>query len=218
MDYTTLITSEHANKPKFMALVSALTGALDDVASLIASIPDAFDVDKAIGAQLDIVGQWVGIGRYISEPIQGVYFTWGDTANSGTTGWKAGSWRGGQITQSGGIEALPDDAYRILIKAKIATNNWDGSIPAAYAALYAGFGSIGAQFVIQDNQDMTIEIGVAGATLSALERALLTGGYLPLKPVGVRISKINFLNTPAPFFGWDSDTSSISGWDIGAFS
>ena len=62
-NYTALITSEHADKPKFMAMVEAVAQCFVDQQNLLLSVPTAFDLDDAVGVQLDAVGLWVGIGR-----------------------------------------------------------------------------------------------------------------------------------------------------------
>lgn len=45
---------------------------------------------------------------------------------------------------------------------------------------------------------MSVDIGVAGTPPSALFLALLTGGYIPLKPEGVRISYYVIPRTRGP--------------------
>src|SRR5690348_17170401 len=88
-DYTGLITSEHADKPKFMAMVAAVAQCAVDQMTLLQSMPTAFDLDAAVGVQLDAVGIWVGLNRNIAVPIDNVYFSW-DTAG---VGWDQGVWK-----------------------------------------------------------------------------------------------------------------------------
>jgi len=68
-DYLKLITSEHNQKPNFMALVSLLAQAGVDQQNLLASFSDLFDVDEAVGDQLDKIGQWVGVSRNLKQAI-----------------------------------------------------------------------------------------------------------------------------------------------------
>ena len=57
-DYTDLITSEYQQQPDFVALVAALTNSSINADSFDSIYP-SFDLDDAVGAQLDVVGQWV---------------------------------------------------------------------------------------------------------------------------------------------------------------
>lgn len=206
-----LVTSEHSDKPKFMATLAASTGPLAVAYSATIAVGSAYDVDTAVGVQLDRIGEWAGRSRYIATPLTNVYFTWDADA---VTGWDAGSWLGPYDSETG-LTALPDDAYRILLKAKIAANRWDGSIPGAYAVWEQAFASVGSTIAIQDNQDMTMDLVLMGPTPSTITRALILGGYIPLKPEGVRISKYYISYDANPVFAWDADQGSMRGWDAG---
>lgn len=212
--YSLLITSEHRDKPLFMAVVKALAQGPVDIQAIEAAFPTDYDLDVAAGVQLDAVGKWVGISRNLQVQLANVYFSWDDTP---LLGWDSGSWKG-DFDPTTGIVSLPDDAYRGLIRAKIAANQWDGSIGGAQAIWDMVFA--GAQTIIlQDNQDMSMVIAFFGPPLTAIQQALLTGGYFPLKPAGVRI---NFYGVPAntgPLFAWDADVSSttLAGWDSGSW-
>ena len=74
--YTELITNYHATKPKFLAHVDLMTRPLIDVAAATRGLISAFDIDSAVGVQLDILGLWIGRSRVVSQPISGVYFSW----------------------------------------------------------------------------------------------------------------------------------------------
>ncbi|HGT8889870.1 TPA: DUF2612 domain-containing protein, partial [Escherichia coli] len=73
--YTELITNYHATKPKFLAHVDLMTQPLIDVAAATRGLITAFDIDSAVGVQLDILGLWIGRSRVVSQPISGVYFS-----------------------------------------------------------------------------------------------------------------------------------------------
>jgi len=207
-DYTALITSEHALRPKFVATVELACALQAQLQSVLASLPKEFDVYEAIGAQLDSVGLWVGASRYLRIPLTGVYFTWDDMVQ---TGWGAGTWKG-PFDPDSGLTRLPDDSYRVLILGKIAANHWDGSIPGVYSVWDQVFPA--SDIVIQDNQDMSMVVGIANAQLSTVDLALLTGGYIPLKPEGVRVSYYA-VSDEGPLFAWDADSVALKGWDYG---
>lgn len=212
-DYLSLATSEHREQPLFAAVVAALTQAFADTINLELGLPQAFDLDTAVGVQLDAIGLWIGRDRNVSVPLANVYFAW-DSGDP--VGWNAGSWQG-PFDPDTGISALPDDAYRTLLRAKIAANQLDGSLSAAYAAWQLTFQGGGQVVLIQDHMDMSMTIGFVGPALTAIQQALLTGNYLPLKPAGVRIRHYAIPVGTGPMFGWGVENSSISGWGVGSW-
>ena len=210
-DYTGKITSEHANQPKYKAMVEAVSQALLGACDSAKSLPDDFDLDSAIGAQLDDVGVWVGVTRYVNTPLLGIYFAL-DTEG---LGFDQGSWRG-PFDPEDGITTLDDETYRTLIRAKIGANHWDGTLEQSRKILDLVFS--GETFVfIEDNQDMSINVGVVGKPLSAVELALLTGGYIPIKPQSVRVSYYIVPVDESPLFGFDVTNQYISGFDQGSW-
>ncbi len=210
-DYTALITSEHADKPKFVALVETNVAVPVRVANLVASMPELFDVDTAVGQQLDMVGQWAGVSRNVNIPITGVYFTW-DSVDA--EGWDYGTWQ--PPNQPFAVTSLPDDAYRVLIKARIAANQWDGTTPGAYAIWDSVFTAF--TILIQDHTDMSYDLAIVGGIIDSLTLALLTGGYIPLRPEGVLINEYFVPVNSGPLFGWDVDSDFITGWDSGSWA
>ena len=206
-EYLNLITSLYRGQPKFMALCEAMVTPVVDVQALLVETRVAFDLDDAVGAQLDQVGEWVGRTRDLATPLTGVYFAWGVEG----VGWGEGTWKG-PFDPDTGIIRLVDGFYRMLLRAKIAANAWDGDIPGAYAIWDQLFGASGMLILLQDGQDMSMVVGVAGAVPDAVFRALLTGGYLPLKPAGVRVRYYALPVVEGPLFAWDCDSDAVSGW------
>lgn len=210
VEYIALVTSEHRDRPKYIASLSAALEQVLAASTLLEAVNEAFDIDTAVGQQLDIIGEWVGRSRYIGVPLPNVYFTWGGTA---ALGWGSGVWKG-QFDPVSGLASLGDEDYRILLKAKIAANHWDGTVPGAYE-VWANIFDSDIELLIQDNQNMTMTVGIVGPPLSAVTKALLTGGYIPLKPAGVRV---NYKVSPdgGPLFAWGiSNGTTLAGWATG---
>lgn len=212
--YTGLITSEHNQKPNLIATVSLLVQGLADTAVVLATIPELYDLDVAVGGQEDTVGQWVGRTRFLTEPLAGVYFSL-DTAG---LGFDHGVWLG-PFDPITGLVALFDEAYRVLLKATVAANQWDGTIPGAYAAWDVLFAGDDFTLLIFDHGDMSMTVGFVGTAPDLVTLGLLeTGQLLKLKPAGVRIDYYVLPSVPdAPFFGFDLENSVISGFDVGAW-
>lgn len=210
-DYLNLITSEYRLQPNFIATLTLWMDFYVYIQGILNSMIPLFDVDLAIGQQLDVIGQWVGVSRNVAIPIPGVYFSWdGDY----TVGWDYGTWQPDNLPTS--VTVLPDDAYRTLIRAKIAANHWDGTTDGAYAiwdALFPNF-----TILIQDNQDMTYDLAIVGGQIDSLTAALITGGYIPLKPEGVHVNNYYIPVDANPLFSWDVESEFLGGWDEGSWA
>ena len=211
-DYTGLITTEHSDKPKFMAMIEAVVQPMVDALNASQGLPADFDLDQAIGAQLDIVGLWVGISRNVNAPLSGVYFSLDIVG----LGFDQGAWKG-PFDPDTGIISLDDETYRTLIRAKIGANRWDGTLGQSKQILDLIF-SGDTHVFIEDRQDMSILLGISGEIPSAVFLALLTGGYIPIKPEGVRMAVYVVTSVSgAPIFGLDMNNEYVGGFDVGAW-
>lgn len=153
--YLKQVAPEH-KRHKFMKWLDAGLKPLDDVASIISEMDSQFDLDGAIGVQLEITGAIVGRERMLNfEPPLGI------------------------------SPVLEDSIYRILQRAKISINQWDGTIPGMYALWDNLFPEL--DIVVEDNQDMSMNVYILGDTL-LMERELMARGYITPKPEAVRIN------------------------------
>lgn len=219
--YTELITNYHRGKPVFVDHVDLSTRPLIDVISTSTSMVDAFDIDTAIGVQLDVIGLWVGRSRVVSTPISGIYFSF-DTDG---LGYDQGVWQG-PYDPDNGFTSLSDDVYRVILKAKVAINNWNGqngSLPEIFDNALSGSG---LSMQIFDNQDMTVSVWVFPETdvsdVSLELIAAIKQGYLTVKAAGVWGGSITTpsIETPSEgnkFFSFDLDNECMGGFDVGAW-
>ncbi|NTG86216.1 DUF2612 domain-containing protein [Agrobacterium rhizogenes] len=133
-DYLGEISSYHRGKPKFTATITALVQPFVNTQAFLGSLPHAFDVDYSIGVQEDADGEWIGISRNIPVPIPNVWFSFDDDKR----GFDLGIWKGPYDSDTG-ITVLDDETYRTLLRAKIAANNWDGTVenaPDAFSIIF----------------------------------------------------------------------------------
>jgi hypothetical protein len=144
-DYLALIPPLYANKPNFNATIAASVASFADVQSFFANLSQAFDLNVAVGAQLDVVGQWVGQSRKVTIPVAQPWFTWSDPLR----GWSQGYWQGPNINAAY-IDSLDDDTYRRLLYAKIIANYGDGQTDSAQAALNAYFINPATHVFVED--------------------------------------------------------------------
>jgi len=219
--YTDRITNYHRGKPLFVEHVDLSTRPLLDVSAAMHGLISAFDIDEAIGVQLDALGEWIGRSRIVSQPISGVYFSF-DTDG---LGWDQGVWQG-PYDPDAGFTSLSDETYRIVLKAKIAINSWDGQNDSLPEILETALDGSGLKMQIVDNQDMTISVWVFPETdISLVSRELIAAikqGYLTVKAAGVWAGDVQTpsIETPSEgtrFFGFDMNNEYIAGFDEGAW-
>lgn len=210
--YTRLIAGYHVDRPKYRQMVFETTQPVADIGAVAAGLPADFDLDSAVGVQLDAVGVRVGITRRLKTPLAGVYFSF----DIDGVGFDMGVWQGPYDPDSG-ITILDDDAYREILRIKIANNHWDGTLSGAVDILAPVFGDNTQVFII-DNSDMSIDFGLSGEIPDVVKLTLLFGGYITLKPAGVRINGY-FVTSEygAPIFGFDADNEYLGGFDHGAW-
>jgi Protein of unknown function (DUF2612). len=213
-DYLGLITSEHRDKPKFAAMLSVVLQPFADNAALCDAMQTLFDLDTATGAQLDAIGEWIGVSRTLAVPLTGVYFSF----NTSGQGFNQGTWftSGAPINQ---LTELPDQQYRLLLLARTLNNRWDGSFTGAVAILQALFAGTGHTGYIVDYGDLTMQLGFSGSPFDAITEAIFQSGALDVRPAGVLITARTNPTNP-PIFALDPapNQSQYAGLDIGVWA
>lgn len=212
-EYLHLITSQHRRRPLFRGTAAAAIAPLAAAQGFIdTSMLQAWDLDTAVGVQLDQVGEWIGTTRYIEQPLRDVYFTWNDRV---ITGWQHGYWQG-KYDPDTGVIALGDATYRTVLYAKIASNVWDGTMGTMADIWNNSFGNESHLAVI-DHQDMSITLVISGLRRDSLLQYVLMSGRIPLKPEGVRIRE--YIVNQGRTFGFDADgLGAIGGFDVGEWA
>lgn len=213
--YISLIPQQHSNKPKFLSEITALVQPLIDNQTVsLALKSEIFDLDSAVGVQLDQVGQWIGRTRDVVVPVNNVYFSF----DTNGLGFEQGVWLG-PFDPTTGVVSLDDTTYRALLRARIIMNSWDGSATQALAALNQIFSLSPGTFVtLTDNGDMTMTIAISGIVPPAVLISMLQNGEFKIKPDGVGVNYLITTVNTNPAFGFDIETAAVSGWDVGAWA
>lgn len=211
-DYMGLVTSFHRPKVKYNATLEGVVSKLVETGNVVGDLPEDFDLDSAVGVQLDVVGEWVGITRTITIPLPTPWFSF-DTANRGLD---EGVWKG-PLSATKGISSLDDNDYRDIIRAKILSNHWDGTVSEVKNILDAFFLPRGIDILIHDRQDMSMMLVVPGERPNLLLLSIMDGAYIPVKPVGVKVNYILPSVSNQPLFGFDMDNSTVAGLDTGTW-
>lgn len=184
--YTDLITWQHADKPKFFATVDQNTAPYSDLEAFIEGLVEAFDLDTAVGVQLDAVGVRVGISRDVPIPIDQGWFAFSDARH----GFGLGFWRGPYAIQYG-IESFDDDTYRLLIRAKIVANSSKASVATAINILSEVLATSQATwfcYAPDEGSSFLPDVGDFGASALTISGAPETdfasdfGGLTPINP------------------------------------
>ena len=150
--YSNLLIVQYNGKPKAKATIEAFVD-LIFAQMAIFQVRDAFNIENAIGAQLDIIGEWVGINRFYEgqlfdfhpwfslidwndpnpDSLQGGFSTF-ETFNELEGGFL--DYQNINPTQN----KLPDETFRTLIKLKIIKNNINHTAKSIDDAIYEVFG------------------------------------------------------------------------------
>ncbi len=158
-DYINKIIPQHRSQPKFIAWLTVILQMQQDARDFIESINAAFDIDNAVGVQLDILGQILGQPRLLN------------------------------FQPSSGSSILTDDYYRLVLKAKILNNQWDGTREHYDSMLSTVFANL--PIVISDNSNMTIGIAYIAGSSDAYIGELLSHGYLFPVSAGISASLVS---------------------------
>jgi hypothetical protein len=98
-EYLNLLTSEYQLAANFKQWLQDVLQKAEDGMTAANSLNNNFDLDFAVGTQLDILGEILGQGRTLTfQPADGTN------------------------------PILEDDIYRKLLKAKVVLNHWDGQL------------------------------------------------------------------------------------------
>lgn len=102
--YLQLITSQYQNSTKFLLWLESVLNVFHDISVCAEAMPGYFDIDTAVGVQLDVVGLIVGQSRILTfQPTEGV------------------------------SSILDDAMYRKVLKLKAFTNYWKGTQSEVYS-------------------------------------------------------------------------------------
>lgn len=141
--------SQHIIRPKYIAAVTALLEKLDAAHGIAKDIPGDYDVATAVGAQLDTIGEIVGVVRK-TIPLYVPNVT----------------------------EVPDDDLYRIIILSKIIQNNWDGTNEGFYEIWEATAATL-FDVMYKDNQDMSIDVTILGEVDDHIADLIAYGYIIP---------------------------------------
>lgn len=175
------IYAQYRNKSKavqWYGIVPELAGEICDVYEQIAN---SYDIDSAIGEQLNIIGRLVVVDRsFESQVVFDVGTEFGADTLAAQFGGDESQFESLGTTISNEVS---DVIFRTLIKAKIAKNNSISTLDGVSEALQNITGVTDIHVV--DNEDMTFSVSF-GEELTDTERFVFNTFDVVPRPQGVR--------------------------------
>lgn len=166
-DYLALVETQHSPRPRFMAVLRKYLEDAQGASDVAEDLHTGFSIENAVGDQLDVLGQLVGVNR--NYPYQGSEY---------------------ETTR------MNDDQYRLVIQATIAKNSWDGSFHSfadTWNEIFAGQ-SVSAVVVDRavtadqtDKKIMACRVYIDGDFDNDIAQ-LIAAGYVFPKPMGVEMT------------------------------
>lgn len=210
--YEDLLLTQYVDKPKARATIGVLVEtALCDFLPL--EMNNAFDIDTAVGDQLDILGEYIGFNRRVVNEITRNWYALVDytTYNPATeyagftdytdldtnsdTQW----YRYVNIANS--FSDLTDDEYRYILKFKLILNGLGSSLYDIQNILFEFFGY---EVTCYDLKNMTISYTVLKSR-SYFVLLVVSQGLLP-KPMGVGLAGVFEVEDPEKLYGFQDYT------------
>lgn len=191
-NYEKLLIIQYSDKPKAIGSVRAILSAYENVYEGAMSLEEAFDLDTAVGKQLDIIGKIVGISREVPFAVPKNFFGFEDNVDTAypfddkflsvnTYPMKDKF----ELDYSTGI--LDDYRFRFFIKSKIAKNytvakvysETGVSLPSTLDYLFEG------KSYVVDNKNMSMTIYIDREFDTSMIQYIKQLDLIP-RPQGVR--------------------------------
>lgn len=181
MSDNTRIYAQYADKPKAVQWYDITPTLADEISDAYESVRISYDIDLAVGEQLDVIGRIVVIDRsYESQVFYDVDTFFGADTLAAQFGGIDSQFETVGATIS---EEVSDAIFRVLIRAKIAKNNSDATLDGVVKAL--GYITSSSPIRVVDNEDMTFSVSF-GSELTDIERFVFNTFDIVPRPQGVQ--------------------------------
>lgn len=208
-----LLIKQYWEKPKAKAEIELQASSWETTRAFLDALDPAFDLDNAIGAQLDVLGRIVGISRSVPDVIPKVYFGFSINPNNEGFASKFDPMRIGGPFYSKFSSAftdlqLGDNDYRFFIRIKAALNRAAGYVSSdRYISIQdVVLSAFEGRAYVVDNLDMTLTLYVSSVISLDRLRLIQALNLLP-KPQGVRY-KVIIQAEPGLTFGFSNNVLS----------
>ena len=212
--YNNLLLYQYQGLTKAKATIDLLIR--QSIADLVPlDVRDAFNIDTAVGPQLDILGKYIGFSRRVLSQLPRDYFKLADytTPLAAVTGFTeyvtvinptSVFLRYSMLAES--FSDLDDEDYRLMLKIKIVLNSTDNTLKSITDILNEFFGS---DLICYDAKDMSISY-VVKPIAEKIALLFASQNALP-KPQGVGLGGVYLVTDPAKVFAFADYTQPIVG-------
>ena len=212
-EYENLLIVQYSDKPKASETISSIVKRFKNNFDLLEQMEDAFDLDNAVGKQLDIIGKIVGISRNVEGVIPKIFF--GFDGNVNARGFDSAAFYTLDQQQYTDTQ-LSDSDYRFFIRMKIAKNHAKSTMSDdngsnlnnIVLSMFDGYA------YMVDNKDMSVTIYVENSPKSYLLPYAISLDLIPL-PQAVEVKYISLIARKS--FGFSNNQNSF-GFSSGSFS
>lgn len=205
--YVNLLIIQYHDKPKAKATIELLVNQLL-ANGIVLDIRDGYNIDTAVGDQLDILGKYIGVDRmYKDNDLTDMFslVSYDEAIPDEEDRWGFVTYENYDDVNENGVLNyysvlsknffLTDDAYRQIIKLKIIHNNINHSHKTIDDGLYAIFeDTLTADTTL--NMDMILFIT---SQLTQVITAAIQKDVIP-RPMGVQLTEM--IQSDTPFFGF----------------
>lgn len=219
--YANLLIIQYNGKAKAAATVELnIRTLLSD--NIVSQVQDGYDLETAIGVQLDVLGKYIGTDRFFTSSGELIgdffsmtsYATLGSDTDVGMTDFANYDTDIGGFAKYSNLstsDILDDDDYRLILKLKIVQNNSDHSHGSIDNGLFNFFGE---GLVMSANNNMTMIYFVSGANLP-IALIAFAKGVLP-RPMGVKLNGL--IQRDTKIFGYTNYNRTTIPDDITGFT
>ncbi len=181
--YKEYIILQYYSKSKATAEMELYASEFENVFDFLNDFVNQFDIDKATGDRLDLIGKIVGVSRIVEGGVVKYYF--GFSGAVGALAYGEGRYRGANDDTTAN-STLDDGTYRVFIKAKVAKNNVAAvSVSDERTGIQETVSQLfGNKGYIVDNLDMTMTLNLDNSVPSTDVDLIVNAGLLP-NPQGV---------------------------------
>jgi hypothetical protein len=193
---------QYRNDPPTVAWFNIIPTVAGEIYNVYEQIRESYDIDKASGELLNIIGRIVDIDRSYETKIVFEVNQWGSQASQfGGNGIQY------KTTGKNINNEVSDVIYRMLIKSKIAKNNSNATLDDIVTSLKYIVGVDKVRVI--DNRDMSFSVSF-GEELNDTSRFVIDNFDIIPRPQGVRFSGYTEEPSITQYggkYGWGSNIS-----------
>lgn len=204
------VATQYTESPRFLAYLNALLNPIDNIQETLLFNLIQTDVEQARGANLDVLGEIVGVSRIVPNAVALEFFGFDDAIVSAPFGEEGLLYYGARFRDETEpafeSSVLADPEYRLLIKSRILRNHARGTNEDIIKALLFLLNI--DVIIIDDNGGM--EIGLTfGRQLTIAEIAMIDDLQILPRPAAVKIRR-RMMFLPGNYFGFDGQPGALS--------